>query len=78
MAVAGANVQDWEDLASAPCRVGSCLYIADVGDNRESRERITISRLLTEAELQAHAGFVASLGETALWRDYLGEGRPPG
>ncbi len=42
VAVAGANVRDWEDLASAPCRVGTCLYIADVGDNRESRERITI------------------------------------
>jgi DNA polymerase III subunit epsilon len=37
-----------------------------------ARERITISRL-TQAELSAHGDFVASLGENALWRDYLGE-----
>lgn len=42
VAVAGANVGDWEDLASAPCLDGTCLYIADVGDNRASREHITI------------------------------------
>lgn len=40
--VEGAEVRDWEDLASAPCRAGMCLYIADIGDNRGSRERITI------------------------------------
>ena len=44
--VAGADVRDWEDLASVS-RVGyalrrACLYIADIGDNQESRERITI------------------------------------
>jgi hypothetical protein len=42
VAVAGAVVQDWEDLASAPCPSGMCLYIADIGDNRGVRERITI------------------------------------
>jgi DNA polymerase-3 subunit epsilon len=26
---------------------------------------------LTEAELTAHAGFLAGLGEHAIWRDYL-------
>ena len=40
--VAGADVRDWEDLASASCTPGTCLYIADIGDNRGSRERITI------------------------------------
>ena len=40
--IAGAEVRDWEDLASASCSGGTCLYIADIGDNRGSRERITI------------------------------------
>ena len=40
--VAGADVRDWEDLASARCGEETCLYIADTGDNQESRERITI------------------------------------
>jgi DNA polymerase-3 subunit epsilon len=31
---------------------------------------------LTEVELRAHEAFVASLGEEALWREYLGGSRP--
>ena len=27
--VAGAGVRDWEDLASASCAAGTCLYIAE-------------------------------------------------
>ena len=45
--VAGADVRDWEDLVTAPCAGNTsagepCLYIADIGDNQETRERITI------------------------------------
>jgi hypothetical protein len=43
--VSGATAGDWEDLAAAGCptAVGDrCLYIADIGDNRGSRQRITI------------------------------------
>ena len=40
--VVGAAVRDWEDLASVPCGGDTCLYIADIGDNRASRERITL------------------------------------
>ena len=43
--VTGATTDDWEDLASAPCRQGSCLYIADIGDNRTSRRTITLYRV---------------------------------
>lgn len=46
VAVAGADVRDWEDLAAGACIDGSagesCLYVADIGDNRGSRERITM------------------------------------
>lgn len=42
VAVPNAIVDDWEDLAGGPCTSGTCLYIADIGDNNRSRERITI------------------------------------
>src|SRR5882672_10575577 len=42
--VSGADFHDWEDLSSGPCPIGrgSCLYIADTGDNQERRKRVTI------------------------------------
>ena len=43
--VTGARVVDWEDLAAGPCPEGSCLYIADIGDNNRSRRSITIYRI---------------------------------
>jgi hypothetical protein len=41
----GATVEDWEAIAVGPCPAGSCLYIADIGDNDAERKRITIYRL---------------------------------
>jgi hypothetical protein len=43
--VIGADVDDWEDIAVAPCQQGSCLYIADIGDNNEVRGRIGVYRV---------------------------------
>ena len=43
--VAGATVKDWEDVAAAPCPSGSCLYLADIGDNQASRASVTVYRL---------------------------------
>ena len=43
--VAGAEVDDWEDIAAGPCPQGSCLYIGDIGDNKADRPRITIYRV---------------------------------
>lgn len=42
--VTGARVRDWEDISVAPCPAGSCLYIADVGDNTGTRREIRIYR----------------------------------
>jgi len=41
----GVTVEDWEDLAVGSCPEGSCLYIADIGDNNRSRRGITIYRV---------------------------------
>jgi hypothetical protein len=43
--VTGATVDDWEDIAAAPCPQGSCLYIADIGDNSGNRKHITLYRV---------------------------------
>ena len=41
----GATVEDWEAIAVGPCGAGSCLYLADIGDNDAERKRVTIYRL---------------------------------
>ena len=43
--VSGVKVDDWEALAVAACPAGSCIYIADIGDNQAKRKRITIYRV---------------------------------
>jgi hypothetical protein len=43
--VTGARLVDWEDLSIGSCGPTDCLYIADIGDNSGSRDRITIYRV---------------------------------
>lgn len=43
--VAGAEPGDWEDISDGPCPQGTCLYIADIGDNNRARRRIRIYRV---------------------------------
>jgi hypothetical protein len=43
--VAGAAVDDWEDVSAGPCAAGTCLYIADIGDNNRSRRHVTMYRV---------------------------------
>ena len=48
MAVAGLDGTDTEDLAVGPCSASgsrSCIYIADTGDNLESRDNVTVIRV---------------------------------
>jgi hypothetical protein len=44
------RTRDWEDISAAPCAGGSCLYIADIGDNGLMRSRIEVYRV-TEPDL---------------------------
>lgn len=41
----GARHRDWEDIAVADCPLGSCLYVADIGDNAGRRSTVDIYRL---------------------------------
>jgi hypothetical protein len=44
--VAGAMLRDWEAIAVGACpRGGSCLYVGDIGDNKEDRSQITVYRV---------------------------------
>ncbi len=45
VSLTGANLIDWEDLSIGRCGATDCLYIADIGDNRTARDRITIYRV---------------------------------
>jgi hypothetical protein len=40
--VQGAQLNDWEDIQAGPCRGGSCLYIADIGDNARKRAHVSV------------------------------------
>jgi hypothetical protein len=42
--VAGARNIDWEAMALAPCGSGSCVYLADTGDNLERRFSVRLYR----------------------------------
>lgn len=43
MRLAGATFKDWEAIAVGACPAGSCVYVADIGDN-DAERRITIHR----------------------------------
>jgi hypothetical protein len=51
------RTRDWEDISAARCRSGECLYLADIGDNRARRPRVTIFRI---PEPEANATETAS------------------
>lgn len=48
--LSGAQVVDWEAVASARCGSGSCLYVADIGDNAARRKDITVYRVLEPSQ----------------------------
>ena len=45
VSISGAALEDWEALASGACGKGTCLYIADIGDNNGKRSEIIIYRV---------------------------------
>jgi hypothetical protein len=45
VAVTGAAVKNWEAITVARCGRGPCLYVADIGDNKEKRPDIVIYRV---------------------------------
>jgi hypothetical protein len=54
--IPNAAVEDWEDVSVAACPGGSCLYIADIGDNDRARRTITIYRIPEPHPQDAESG----------------------
>jgi hypothetical protein len=48
--ISGANLNDWEAMASGPCGSTTCLYIGDIGDNDAERSDIIVYRVPEPAE----------------------------
>jgi hypothetical protein len=44
VSIEGAKNRDWEDIAVGPCAGGSCLYIADTGDNARKQQAVNLYR----------------------------------
>lgn len=47
--LAGAPTIDWEDIATAPCATGHCIFVADTGDNDLSRDTVAIFEITEPA-----------------------------
>lgn len=41
----GAQNRDWEDIATAECPSGFCIYLADIGDNQVHRDQVVLYRV---------------------------------
>ncbi|MCC7266475.1 MAG: hypothetical protein IT546_03940 [Caulobacteraceae bacterium] len=50
VAVKGAKPDDVEDMALGPCDGGTCLYLADTGDNGASRSEVAFTLVREKAE----------------------------
>lgn len=44
--VEGVTGRDWEAMEIVPCQAGSCIWIADTGDNNENRSSIELVRVV--------------------------------
>ena len=62
--VTGAKVVDWEAVAVGTCPQGTCLYVADIGDNNARRSAITIYRTREPAPGEAVTAPVEALHGT--------------
>jgi len=54
--VPGVTNIDWEAVATGPCPAGSCIVIADIGDNGERRAAVTLYRLREPTRLDRFRG----------------------
>jgi len=65
------------DLALTAAPAPKAAAFTSAAAPREERPRVVVSRL-TDAEREAHAAFVAKLGSTPLWAEYLRDETPAG
>ncbi len=65
--VVGARNKDWEDLAVGPCpqQDGSCVWLADVGDNRKERSSVQVYAVPEDSDGTRYAHFELSYPDGA-------------
>jgi hypothetical protein len=59
--VTGARAVDWEDAAVGPCPEGSCVFLADIGDNDEERDGYVVHRVPEPATVGPGAHQIAGV-----------------
>jgi hypothetical protein len=69
-AVQGATVMDIEDIAVGPCPQGSCVYLADLGDNVTPREEYQVVRVAEPTVDATQPGSDAALDSETLTFSY--------
>lgn len=65
VALAGVKARDFEDVAVGPCPAGSCVYVADIGDNNKVRKSLVVHRF---PEPKALAGALSVTPESFRFR----------
>ncbi|QDG53715.1 hypothetical protein FIV42_24115 [Persicimonas caeni] len=76
--LAGVDARDWEDVAVGPCDKGSeesCVYVADIGDNRAKRKKVAIYRFAEPALGDERPADITVEDVTANWFTYPGGAR---
>ena len=67
--VRGAEAFDWEDMALGPCPLrGTCLYLADTGDNLEVRPSVTVYAVPEPEPLTGPGDTLRTTGAPAVLR----------
>ena len=54
--VPGVTNRDWEAITIGRCPAGSCIYLGDIGDNREQQAAVTIYRLREPVRIERFRG----------------------
>lgn len=76
--LAGVNAHDWEDVAVGPCAKASkqsCVYVADIGDNRAQRKEVVIHRFAEPALGDERPADITVKKSTSTWFTYPGGAR---
>ena len=72
--IRGARAVDWEDITLGPCPTqrGVCLYIADTGDNEQTRKTVVLYAVAEPDPPGPRKGLVRSAPAAALRLKYAG------
>lgn len=56
LALPGATITDWEDIALGPCGASTCIFLGDIGDNQLARTSVRIYEIDEPAGTASRTG----------------------